>query len=227
MNLNFVTDLCSIGTLFAFVLVCAGVLKLNSTPGSPQGKFKTPYINAKWVLPAAIVVGIIFGMQKYPSEFKNYLRNVPELKSVSDILTDLPTKKISKLKQVIAQNDASNLEKANGDLEEYFSNVEPERLNSVFVNLGLSQAETHISGLELLRHKIPLIIFFLVLISLCILGFKYNFSLIPLLGLVSCLYMMAELGIKNWIGFGIWLAIGLIIYFGYSYRNSKLNKKAF
>ena len=43
-----------------------------------------------------------------------------------------------------------------------------------------------------------------------------------MLGLVSCLYMMSELGVSNWIGFGIWLFVGLIVYFGYSRKNSKL-----
>ena len=50
--------------------------------------------------------------------------------------------------------------------------------------------------------------------------------LIPLLGLICCLYMMSELGVSNWIGFSIWLAIGLVIYFLYGYKNSKLNKKS-
>jgi basic amino acid/polyamine antiporter, APA family len=45
-----------------------------------------------------------------------------------------------------------------------------------------------------------------------------------LLGLLSCLYMMSELGVSNWIGFGIWLAVGLIIYFSYGYRKSKLRQ---
>jgi basic amino acid/polyamine antiporter, APA family len=53
----------------------------------------------------------------------------------------------------------------------------------------------------------------------------HKHSLIPMLGLVSCLYMMAELGLSNWIGFGIWLAVGLVIYFLYGNRNSLLGKK--
>jgi hypothetical protein len=36
--------------------------------------------------------------------------------------------------------------------------------------------------------------------------------------------MMSELGLSNWTGFSIWLLVGLIIYFGFSYKNSKLNK---
>jgi hypothetical protein len=55
-------------------------------------------------------------------------------------------------------------------------------------------------------------------------GLLSDLSLIPLLGLVSCLYMMAELSVWNWIYF-IWLLIGLTIYFGFSRKNSKLNFK--
>ena len=39
----------------------------------------------------------------------------------------------------------------------------------------------------------------------------------------SCLYMMSEMGVNNWLGFTIWLVVGLIIYFLFSYKNSKLN----
>jgi len=34
---------------------------------------------------------------------------------------------------------------------------------------------------------------------------------------------MSEMGVTNWIGFSIWLVVGLIIYFSYSRKNSKLN----
>jgi putative Mn2+ efflux pump MntP len=51
-------------------------------------------------------------------------------------------------------------------------------------------------------------------------------SLIPVLGMTSCLYMMAQIDLKNWIGFTIWLVIGLVIYFCYGYRKSKLNTKS-
>jgi hypothetical protein len=34
---------------------------------------------------------------------------------------------------------------------------------------------------------------------------------------------MAQISLKNWIGFVIWLVIGLIIYFGYSFKHSNLN----
>jgi hypothetical protein len=50
MNLTTVTDLTSIGTLFAFVLVSGGVLMLD-TQNIPRGRFRVPYYNGKWVLP--------------------------------------------------------------------------------------------------------------------------------------------------------------------------------
>ena len=49
--------------------------------------------------------------------------------------------------------------------------------------------------------------------------------LIPFLGVMSCTYLMTELGIINWTRFGIWLAVGLVIYFAYGYRNSKLRSQ--
>jgi hypothetical protein len=33
---------------------------------------------------------------------------------------------------------------------------------------------------------------------------------------------MTEIGFRNWVVFSIWLLIGLVIYFGYGYRRSKL-----
>src|SRR6266849_1263555 len=49
MNLKEVVDLSSIGTLFAFVLVCGGVLVLENSKNPPlRPKFKTPYINGRY-----------------------------------------------------------------------------------------------------------------------------------------------------------------------------------
>ena len=52
MNLTEVVDLASIGTLFAFVLVCGGVLVLENSKNPPaRPKFKTPYINGRYIVP--------------------------------------------------------------------------------------------------------------------------------------------------------------------------------
>jgi len=37
--------------------------------------------------------------------------------------------------------------------------------------------------------------------------------------------LMTELGYTNWLRFLIWLVIGLIVYFTYSHKHSKLQKK--
>lgn len=45
---------------------------------------------------------------------------------------------------------------------------------------------------------------------------------IPILGIVACGAMIFGLGWENWLRLFVWLALGFIIYFGYSKRNSKL-----
>ncbi|WP_295433627.1 amino acid permease [uncultured Thiodictyon sp.] len=53
--------------------------------------------------------------------------------------------------------------------------------------------------------------------------FRTPFSpLIPLLGAASCLYLMASLPLVTWLRFGVWLALGLLIYFTYSRHHSAL-----
>ncbi len=44
----------------------------------------------------------------------------------------------------------------------------------------------------------------------------------PILGVLLCLALMLSLPIETWIRFFIWLGLGLVIYFLYSVRNSKL-----
>jgi APA family basic amino acid/polyamine antiporter len=48
--------------------------------------------------------------------------------------------------------------------------------------------------------------------------------LVPILGVLVCSAMILGLGWENWTRLIIWLAIGFAIYFGYSIKNSKLNK---
>ena len=45
----------------------------------------------------------------------------------------------------------------------------------------------------------------------------------PLLGIIFCVYLMLSLPPITWVRFGIWLALGLVIYFVYSRRHSTLN----
>jgi basic amino acid/polyamine antiporter, APA family len=45
---------------------------------------------------------------------------------------------------------------------------------------------------------------------------------IPVLAAASCVYLMVQLPLVTWIRFGVWLAIGVLIYFAYGYRHSRL-----
>src|SRR5258706_11518693 len=73
--------------------------------------------------------------------------------------------------------------------------------------------------------KIPMLIFFILCIVMAALSFFKNLSLIPVLGLLSCCYLLTGMTLSNWKWFFSWLLIGLVLYFSYSYKNSKLNKK--
>ncbi|MDQ6757952.1 MAG: amino acid permease [Bacteroidota bacterium] len=146
LNLDAVIALTSIGTLFAFVLVCGGVLALHNKKEKPPSKFKVPYLNGKYIVPALFVTGVAAISIYVPSHFAN-----------------------------------------------------------LFVKEG-----------------IPMLIFWIVAIIVTVFTFLKNFSLIPVMGLLSCFYLMSQESHTNWLRFGIWLIIGLIIYFTYGYKNSKL-----
>jgi len=55
--------------------------------------------------------------------------------------------------------------------------------------------------------------------------FKNPFGhLLPAMGMISCASLMAFLPAQTWLRFIVWLTIGLIVYFTYSIRHSKLAK---
>ena len=49
-------------------------------------------------------------------------------------------------------------------------------------------------------------------------------SVTPLLGIVFCVYLMLSLPPVTWMRFGVWLALGAVIYFTYSRTHSSLNR---
>jgi len=149
LNLEVVLALTSIGTLFAFVLVCGGILVLQQQKDRPESRFKVPYVNAQFIFPVALIGTLILIFMNYPTYF-------------SDILA---------------------------------------------------------------WETFPMVIFWVVVVVLCGYTIKNKFSLIPILGLVSCFYLMAQESHTNWMRFLIWLAIGLVVYFLYGYGHSKLNVK--
>src|SRR5699024_6173970 len=57
-KMDFFVDLTSVGTFFAFILVCAGVLYMDYSGISKQSKFRVPYINGKYLIAAGLIVAI-------------------------------------------------------------------------------------------------------------------------------------------------------------------------
>ncbi len=161
MNLGEVTDLSVIGTLFAFTIVCAGVL-VKDKEFAGQQRY-VPYINSQWIVPALFIV-------------------------VEVLL-------------VLFNNDA---------IINFFTDFTPTgdqtQLNAI---------------LEKIPHFVFLI-FSLLMVALC---FVKRLSLIPVLGIMFCTYLMTELGWTNWVRFALWLLVGLIVYFFYSYTHSKLHNR--
>lgn len=154
LNLDIVLSLTSIGTLFAFVLVCAGVLILQDHPDKPKTGFKVPYINGKYIVPILYMVTWICVLAFDFSGFKSRI---------------------------------------------------------------------DFSGNFLL--KIPMITFIIVTTYVTIRTWFKNYSLIPVLGLFSCMYLLTGESWTNWARFLIWLVVGLVIYFIYGRKNSRLNTK--
>ena len=70
MSISMVTDLTSIGTLFAFVLVCFGVLVLpRLSANTPGQSFRLPYINGQFIIPMIAILFIYFGQDRIKTAF--------------------------------------------------------------------------------------------------------------------------------------------------------------
>lgn len=162
---TFVLDFTSIATLFAFVLVCGGVLLIPRKEKIP-GRFHLPYINGQFIFPL-IVIGAF----------------------------------------VLAQSLSKN----------YFASL---------FNFDFSANEEYKAGktgfMQLAMPNISLIVFWISAILLAVFAFIKKYSLIPLMGLITCLYLLTGMTAMNWAWFLAWLGIGLVIYFLYGYNKSKL-----
>jgi basic amino acid/polyamine antiporter, APA family len=69
LNLELLLALTSIGTLFAFVLVCAGVLVLQRQPNRPDSKFRVPHVNGRYIIPLFFIAAVIAVAALAPEHF--------------------------------------------------------------------------------------------------------------------------------------------------------------
>lgn len=219
-----VLDLCSMGTLFAFVLVCGGVLKMQVKSDAPRGKFRTPYVNAKFIYPLMLLGAMAFLFTQYGDDTKAWFSNEREMYGVEDLLHQVPEAEMPAIQSFLASRDSAGFVAANGVVTAYLENLDGEAYEQTVLSLNIPETSKYCSGWGLFQHKIPMWLFVLTCLALIFPAFKYNLSLIPILGLVSCFYMMAQIPAKSWFGFLIWLVAGLAIYFGYGYKHSRLTK---
>ena len=49
--------------------------------------------------------------------------------------------------------------------------------------------------------------------------------LVPIFSIAACLYLMAGLPWATWIRFGVWTAVGIVVYVSYGMKHSKLSKR--
>jgi hypothetical protein len=82
------------------------------------------------------------------------------------------------------------------------------------VSAGESASITLVQGLFLL--------YILIGSILSVLTFMRRYSFIPIMGVMSCMYLMIEIPAISWIWFLVWMGGGLLIYFLYGYRHSRL-----
>ncbi len=177
---TFVLDFTSIATLFAFVLVCGGVLLIPRRE-KEAGKFHIPFINGQFIFPLIIIASLAI----------LYLFNHNYFNEISTFhLTEAESKAavagLDVNKPAILQNN---------------------------LNAALTAKQTL---------NVSTIIFWISCFFISILAFVKKYSLIPLLGLTTCMYLLTGMTSRNWAWFASWLFIGLIIYLLYGYRKSKL-----
>ncbi|MFF5109444.1 amino acid permease [Streptosporangium sp. NPDC000509] len=50
--------------------------------------------------------------------------------------------------------------------------------------------------------------------------------LVPVLSVLACVYLMLNLPVETWLRFVVWMLLGILLYFGYGYRHSRLSERS-
>lgn len=224
LNLSVVLALTSIGTLFAFVLVCAGVLVLQNQPDKPDSKFRVPYINSRFILPFLFLLAVFLSWKFNKESTKEFFQN-KTLVPKESLYERLGAADSVLLKEKIAVLDSAGYRQYGSNLKMYLDSVYSTTYRPMIRKTGLQEDVLYYKGKDAFLPNIPQWLFLIVAVIVTFYSFKRKFSLIPVLGLISCFYLMAQESHTNWYRFLIWLVIGLIIYFLYSRHNSKLGKE--
>jgi len=215
------TDLTSIGTLFAFVLVCGGVLALPRREAVP-GKFNLPYINGKLVVPALFVIVLAVCYITNYNRFIDLLQ-VRKLKTPHELAQSLDKATFTTLTTHLEANGVAG---ATTNLEGAVQEADEVVYEKAVRTAPLTADQLFYTGGAGLSANLLTYLFFVSFLVISIFSFRNSFSLIPVLGMLCCLYLMVEIPTRSWIVFFGWMAFGLVIYFSYGYWRSRLNKQA-
>lgn len=147
LQAGLVTDLTSIGTLFAFVLVSGGVLLLPSVEKKP-GQFKLPDWSGRYWIPLLLLLFLYMNSSRIIEAYRATISGSPD--------------------------------------------------------------------------GVLLLLYFTISILIAFYTALKNLAFIPVMGVLSCLYLLVEIPLNSWKWFFVWMAVGLLIYFTYGKRNSKL-----
>ncbi|MFN0081224.1 MAG: amino acid permease [Ferruginibacter sp.] len=217
---TFVLDFTSIATLFAFVLVCGGVLLIPRKEKQP-GKFNLPYINGKIIFPV-IVLGSIAIIAVFASTYFSNKFDFSNEKRTEALATIIPADAFDT--SAVATALVTNIADESGNDVSFKVLQDSLAVRNVAAD-KVSYAQNFIANENTRQSrtmKVSVIVFWLLMIFLAIFTFIKNYSLIPLFGVSSCLYLLTGMTLSNWLWFGGWLAIGLVVYFLYGYKKSKL-----
>src|SRR5690606_21163060 len=146
------------GTLFAFVLVCAGVLVLQNKPEIPRGKFKTPYVNSKYIVPVLMIAGLYYAFAFNNKATMAFLNNETQTNDATTIITSLDKDQSAKVFNYLQSIDSDTKTNQTQDLQHLLSQYQDDeaRYAEIVRGLPIDNSLKYEAGFDLFKHKIPM-----------------------------------------------------------------------